>query len=87
MFTGCILWLTFAILGVNVFFTKFSLSHGQITEETETLEQRVIAAATPSELLRFSVVENTESDAGDKERSTRSMTVGEKVGRRVVDLS
>lgn len=62
----------------NVFF--------QILEGKETLEQRVLEAATPSEALRFLLVTRTEpaADGGKDENNSSSMTVGKKVGIRHV---
>ena len=58
----------------------------QILEEKETLEQRVLEAATPSEALRFLLVTQTEraTDGGKDESNSSSMTPGEKVGKRHV---
>ncbi|XP_021281091.1 DNA-directed RNA polymerase III subunit RPC3 [Herrania umbratica] len=52
----------------------------KILEEKETLEQRVLEAAAPSEALRFLLVTQTEpgADGGKDENNSSSMTVGEK---------
>ncbi|XWS48449.1 hypothetical protein CRYUN_Cryun13aG0077900 [Craigia yunnanensis] len=52
----------------------------KVLEEKETLEQRVLEAATPSEALRFLLVTQTERAAagGKDESNSSSMTPGEK---------
>ncbi|XWS50513.1 hypothetical protein CRYUN_Cryun12cG0093000 [Craigia yunnanensis] len=52
----------------------------QILEEKETLEQHVLKAAAPAEILRFLFVAQTEpaADGGKDESSSSSMTPGEK---------
>ncbi|EOY23206.1 RNA polymerase III subunit RPC82 family protein, putative isoform 2 [Theobroma cacao] len=52
----------------------------KILEGKETLEQRVLEAATPSEALRFLLVTRTEpaADGGKDENNSSSMTVGKK---------
>ncbi|WRX16948.1 RNA polymerase III Rpc82 [Theobroma cacao] len=52
----------------------------KILEGKETLEQRVLEAATPSEALRFLLVTRTEpaADGGKDENNSSNMTVGKK---------
>lgn len=56
----------------------------QTAEESETLEQRVIAAAAPMEAQRFSVITNNES-AVSRETSTDD-SPGMRVGAKVLEF-
>ncbi|KAL6971934.1 hypothetical protein U1Q18_031617 [Sarracenia purpurea var. burkii] len=61
---------------------KRGAKSAKVTEESETMEQRALAAASPMEALRFLVVTYTVTvyHQQDSEGKLPSVAVGEKVG-------